>query len=146
MNSPCLFDTNVLLYLANPQAPEHTRAKAAMAEFLANGQCPVIAGQILLEFWTVATRPVQANGLGWSTTQAFQQIETFRKRFTLLEEPTAVVDLWLGIVVSHDLKGKRIHDAHLLATMMANGVALLLTFNPSDFPAVDGISIVAVTT
>jgi predicted nucleic acid-binding protein len=59
----------------------------------------------------------------------------------VLEEPPAVVDLWLDIVVAHDLKGKRIHDAHLLATMKANGVTRLLTCNSADFPAEAGISI-----
>jgi predicted nucleic acid-binding protein len=52
-----------------------------------------------------------------------------------------VVDLWLDLVVAHGLKGKRIHDAHLLATMKANGVARLLTFNAADFPAEPGVSI-----
>ena len=46
------------------------------------------------------------------------------------------------MVVSHDLKGKRIHDAHLLATMKANGVSRLLTCNAADFPAESGISII----
>lgn len=55
--------------------------------------------------------------------------------------PPAVIDLWLDIVEAHDLKGKRIHDAHLLATMQANGISRLLTCNPADFPADLGITI-----
>ncbi|MBI1786444.1 MAG: hypothetical protein HYR60_02695 [Acidobacteria bacterium] len=43
--------------------------------------------------------------------------------------------------MTHDLKGKRIHDAHLLATMKANGVSRLLTYNAADFPAEAGFSI-----
>ena len=126
MNNACPIDTNVLLYLANPQAPEHARAKAAVADLLANDQRPIIAAQIVFEFWSVATRPTEANGLGWSTKQAFEQIEIFRTRFGLLYESPAVVDLWLHVVVSHGRKGKRIQDAHLLATMKANGVDRLL--------------------
>ena len=45
------------------------------------------------------------------------------------------------MVVSHDLKGKRIHDAHLLATMKANGVTRLPTCNADNFPVETGISI-----
>jgi predicted nucleic acid-binding protein len=59
----------------------------------------------------------------------------------VLQEPPAVVDLWLDIVVARRLIGKRIHDAHLLATMKANGVSRLLTCNTADFPAESGISI-----
>jgi len=89
----------------------------------------VVAAQVLFEFWSVATRPVVANGLGWSAARARSEVDAIRSRFRVLEEPPAVVDLWLDIVVAHDLKGKRIHDAHLLATMKANGVTRLLTCN-----------------
>lgn len=77
--------------------------------------------------------------------QAFNEIGTIRRRFASLDEPPAVVDLWLDIVVRHELKGKRIHDAHLLATMKANGVQRLLTFNVSDFPPIKGITILPIT-
>ncbi len=100
-----------------------------------------ICPQVLFEFWSVATRPISANGLGWSVEQAQAEVETIRGRFVLLEEPPAVIDLWLDIVVARKLKGKRIHDAHLLATMKANGVDLLVTFNAADFPVDPGITI-----
>lgn len=90
----------------------------------------------------MATRPVAANGLGWTVAQARAEVEVIRSRLLMLEEPPAVVDLWLDIVARHELKGKRIHDAHLLATMKANGITRLLTFNPADFPAESGISII----
>jgi predicted nucleic acid-binding protein len=141
MSAACLLDTNVLLYLANPAAPEHASAKAAVARLLMGDERPVIAPQVLFEFWSVATRPAAANGLGWSVAQARAEVETIRARFFLVEEPPAVVDLWLDLVVAHGLKGKRIHDAHLLATMKANGVARLLTFNAADFPAQPGVSV-----
>jgi hypothetical protein len=46
-----------------------------------------------------------------------------------------------GLVVAHSLKGKRIHDAHLLATMKANGVSRLLTCNAADVPPDSDITI-----
>ena len=142
MSAGYLLDTNVLLYLANPGAPEHNTAKAAVARLFAGGERPVIAAQVLFEFWSVATRPAAANGLGWSVARAHAEIDAIRNRFSLLEEPSAVVDLWLDIVAAHGLKGKRIHDAHLLATLKANGLTRLLTFNVADFPPEPGISIV----
>ncbi len=141
MTSACLLDTNILLYLANAQAPEHPAAKAAVARLLVGEERPVVAAQVLFEFWSVATRPAAANGLGWPVVRARAEVEAIRSRFRLLEEPPTVVDLWLDIVVVHNLTGKRIHDAHLLATMKANGVLRLLTCNAADFPAVSGISI-----
>ena len=48
-------------------------------------------------------------------------LDHFHSRFSVLEETA------LDLVVTHELKGKRIHDAHLLATMQANGVTHVLT-------------------
>ena len=100
-----------------------------------------VAPQVLFEFWSVATRPVHVNGLGMTAAQTLAEVEAIRARFLLLAEPLIVVDFWLSIVASHDLKGRRIHDAHLLATMKANGVARLLTFNAGDFPQEPGVAI-----
>ena len=141
MTAGCLLDTNVLLYLVNPAAPEHSAAKATVAGLLAEGERLGVAAQVLFEFWSVATRPVGANGLGWSVAQARAEVDTIRSRFLVLEEPPAVVDLWIEIVTKYEIKGKRIHDAHLLATMKANGVTRLLTFNKADFPDKTSITI-----
>jgi predicted nucleic acid-binding protein len=54
-----------------------------------------------------------------------------------------VIDVWLNLVEMHDLKGKRVHDAHLLATMKANGVERLLTLNVADFPSDPDFTILA---
>ena len=142
MTAGCLLDTNILLYLSNPGSPEHAVARAATAKLLAGGARLAIAPQVLFELWSVATRPVAANGLGWSVVQARAEVDAIRSRFLMLEEPPTVVDLWLDIVTRHGLKGKRIHDAHLLATMKANGVTRLLTLNAADFPAEPGITII----
>ncbi|MEK7408834.1 MAG: PIN domain-containing protein [Acidobacteriota bacterium] len=139
--SACLLDTNVLLYLANPAAREHAAAKVALARMLSAADEIVVSLQVLLEFWSVATRPAVSNGLGWSVPHTRAVIEEIRARFPVLDEPPEVLDLWLELVVAHAVKGKRIHDAHLLATMKANGVTRLLTFNDSDFPSVPGLSI-----
>jgi predicted nucleic acid-binding protein len=141
MTAGCVLDTNILLYVSNAAAPEHAAAKAAVGRLFAGGSHLAVAPQVLFELWSVATRSVAANGLGWSVAQARAEVEAIRSRFLVLEEPPAVVDLWLDIVARHDLKGKRIHDAHLLATMKANGVTRLLTFNAADFPVESGISI-----
>jgi len=139
----CLLDTNILLYLANSAAAEHKAANDTLTRMLQAGDQLAIAPQVLFEFWSVATRPLSANGLGWSGPKTRAAIEGFRGRFTVLAEPPKEIDLWRDLVAKYDLKGKRVHDAHLLATMKANGVARLLTFNVGDFPADPAITILA---
>ena len=70
-------------------------------------------------------------------------VREMRLRFSLLPETSLVLDLWLDLVVRHAVKGKRVHDLHLIATLLANGVPGLLTADRKDFPAVDGLSVLA---
>jgi predicted nucleic acid-binding protein len=81
----CLLDTNVLLYLANPAAPQHNAASRAVVRILADGGRLTVAAQVLFEFWSVATRPASANGLGWTVAQTRHAIDGFRTRFFVLE-------------------------------------------------------------
>jgi predicted nucleic acid-binding protein len=130
-----LLDTKILIYLANIAAPQHSAAMEAVTSLRFGGDRLAITAQVLFEFWSVATRPVSVNGLGWTADQTRAAIDGFRGRFELLPEVPAVIDVWIELVTKHDLKGKRVHDAHLLATMKANGVSRLLTLNAADFPA-----------
>ena len=66
-----------------------------MVRILADGGRLTVAAQVLFEFWSVATRPVSANGLGWTVAQTRLAIDGFRTRFFVLEETPEVVDLWL---------------------------------------------------
>ena len=136
-----LLDTNILVFLTSPASLWHTHSQRAVERLIQRGDKPVFSSQVVYEFWSVATRPVAANGLGWPVADARRAIDGFRREFDVLHDPPEVLDLWLDIVVAHDLKGKRIHDAHLLATMKANSVSQMLTCNAADFPADSEISI-----
>ncbi len=93
-----MLDNNILLYPANPEAPEHVAARGAVIRILEDGSRLTIAAQVLFEFWSVATRPVPANGLGWTVAQTRLALDHFRSRFAVLEETAEVVDLWLDLV------------------------------------------------
>jgi predicted nucleic acid-binding protein len=138
-----LLDANVLVFLASPSSPRRGVCQTAVEKIIERGDRPALSPQVLYEFWCVATRPTAANGLGWPVSEAWHAIAGFRREFDILHDPPEVLDIWLDLVLACNLKGKRIHDAHLLATMKANAVSTLLTFNTSDFPATPGITILA---
>ena len=46
--------------------------------------------------------------------------------------------------VTHNLRGKRIHDANIVATMAVHGIHILLTQNGADFAPFNDIAIVAI--
>jgi predicted nucleic acid-binding protein len=141
MKSLCV-DTNVLLSIASEYAYPPCPAAQALSAAIASGCRIAISAQSLYEFWSVATRPPASNGFGWDIEKTRETLDALCWKFALLEEKPEVVGIWLDLVTRFRLKGKRIHDAHLLATIKANGVPTLLTLNPRDFPDGSGIEIV----
>jgi predicted nucleic acid-binding protein len=134
-----LLDTNVLLRLADEQSREHSVAEEAIARLLERGIPAFISAQVLVEFWAVATRPEQVNGLGWSTATTAETIRALRDRFPMLDETPDVWDRWFELVERCQVAGKRTHDARLAALLVERGIRRLLTFNTADFPASWGV-------
>ena len=128
-----LVDTNILLTATDRSRPEHTEARAVFSQALAAGVHLCITAQIIREYLVVATRPVEVNGLGLSSTEAIHNIENFKRRLLLLKETELVTSELLTLVRSYKLSGKSIHDANLIAVMHEQNVHLLITQNPSDF-------------
>ena len=128
-----LIDTNVLLRSATRESPQHGAAVEAVSILRIRGDIPVLAPQVLIEFWVVATRPADANGLEWPVAQAEQEVRKLLAQFPLLPNTPDIFPKWLQSVSSLQVTGKRGHDAHLVAWMSTHGVADLLTFNVGDF-------------
>jgi predicted nucleic acid-binding protein len=99
-----------------------------------------IVPQNLIEFWAVATRPLNKNGLGMTTAEAESEIADIRQFFRLLPYTSEVLETWQGLVVRHGVSGKQTHDAHLAAIMQVHAVTDILTFNVSDFRRFPGIT------
>jgi hypothetical protein len=53
--------------------------------------------------------------------------------FVLVRDERKVFDFWEQLVSNHDVKGKQVHDARIVAAMMRHAVSHLLTFNIADF-------------
>lgn len=59
-----LADTNILLRSLHLQHPHHDVAKNALKLLRLRNETLCVAPQNLVEFWAVATRPLNENGLG----------------------------------------------------------------------------------
>lgn len=137
-----LCDTNLLLRLADPASPQHAVAAQALARLFSQKDEVYLTAQNFIEFWAVATRPVDANGLGWTRERTLQEVTDLRGRFPLLLESPSVFSQWLELVRVLSISGKRVHDARLVAVMKAHQVEHLLTFNAADFNAFPALSVV----
>jgi predicted nucleic acid-binding protein len=59
-----LLDTNVLVRAAAPKSAHHAAAVESIKRLLARGDEVFLVPQVLVEFWSVATRPVEVkNGV-----------------------------------------------------------------------------------
>ena len=130
--SEILLDTNIALRLLDRNAPEHPVCVQAIKNLLCQGSKLCLAPQVLIEFWVVATRPVNVNGFGWTATQVIDAISHLRGLFLLLDDTPAIFEVWLALV-SSGVYGKRAHDAKLAAFMQVHGISEILTLNGADF-------------
>ncbi|MCV3215439.1 type II toxin-antitoxin system VapC family toxin [Plectonema radiosum NIES-515] len=128
-----LLDTNILLRSSDPNSPSYSLAVNTVARLISQGHECVITAQVLIEFWVVATRPVNVNGLGWSVERTENEINQLLSQFLLIEETPLIFPNWLQLVTSYRVMGKRTHDTRLMAVMKTHGITQILTFNPDDF-------------
>ena len=137
-----LVDTNVLLRLAVPADPRHLSARRAVEEAEEEGL--YVAGQNFVEFWNVATRPVENNGLGLTIPAAERVLSQLEQAFSRLPEPAEVYGRWRELVIRFGVSGVKVHDARLVALMVINDVARILTFNAADFRRYEVLGINAI--
>jgi len=128
-----LVDTNVLLRLVQKNSPMHPYARKAIIMLRRQGVSLCIVPQNLIEFWAVATRPISNNGLGLSIDEASQAIDKIKRIFVLYPDTPRILTEWENIVIKHQVKGKQVHDARLVAAMVTHKIRHLLTFNIDDF-------------
>ena len=137
-----LLDTNVLLRMSDSTSPVYLLARRATAGLLRRRDRIFVTSQNIIEFWVVATRPLTVNGLGWSVTQTYAEVEQILNQFPRLEETPQIFPHWANLVTTYQLQGKRVHDARLVAVMLVHGVTHLLTFNPGDFNNIGEIEVI----
>jgi predicted nucleic acid-binding protein len=129
-----LVDTNLPLRIAQTNHPQHSIAQNALATLSRQGAELCILPQTYFEFWSVATRPLTANGgLGLTVAECTQELNKLDAFFTLLPDPPDLLSRWRMVVMTFQCQGKTAHDARLVAAVLAHQVNRLLTFNVSDF-------------
>ena len=137
-----LLDTNIFLRGVDENSHKQAVVRDAIRILLEGGHTCYICSQVLSEFWVVATRPVSENGLGWRNEQIEAEVKRLLQTFPVAIETSEAIRRWLDLMITHQVRGKRAHDIKLLGIMQANGISHLVTLNPRDFPAIEGITIV----
>lgn len=95
--------------------------------------------QNAVEFWSVATRATEFNGLGLNSEVAARALRRFEGVFELLPDIPAIYQEWRQLVLTCRVLGRQVYDARLAAVMLAHGITHLLTFDTADFKRYPGI-------
>lgn len=132
-----VLDTNVLLAATDESRTEHAEAVAAINDWPASGLVLYTSGQILREYLVVATRPTDVNGLGLAMSDALANVRALRSQLRLLSEEAKITERLLGILDTVTCRGKQVHDANLVATMLVHGIDTVVTGNVDDFTRFD---------
>lgn len=85
-----LLDTNVLGRLANPADSLHASAVNGLSAARERGYRPSLVPQVIYEFWVVATRPIDRNGLGMTVREAQADLDKCLAMFELFRDERAI--------------------------------------------------------
>jgi predicted nucleic acid-binding protein len=122
-------DTNVLLRSIEVSDPSHDAAVRAIAALIRAGESLIVTPQIMAEFWNVATRPRDRNGIGLTPDMAKAELSQIEGYFTVVAESIEVYNTWKHLVAERGVNGVEAHDARLAAAMKVSGITKILTLN-----------------
>jgi len=136
-----LVDTNVLVRVAHKNHPHTPVAEGALRQLWNDGHELRVVPQVLYEYWSVATRTAEQNGLGFSTDVVDADIDRFKQLFSVLRDERGILEPWQALAARGAVQGKQTHDARLVAALQRHGLTHLLTFNAGDFQRYAGVAI-----
>lgn len=126
------FDTNVLLYAEDADAPEKRAAAQARIASAVKSSKAVVSTQVLQEFFVIATKK-----LGLAPELAKTRIETYSKLDVVLTQP----DLILTAIDLHRLHGISFWDALVVRAAAVGGCTRLLSEDLQHGRTLDGVTI-----
>ena len=131
------FDTNVLVRARFEAAPGHRLARLRMSEAGERRETLRISRQVLREYLATVTRP-QAWSPPVPMDEALGHAARLEAGFDILEDGPAVTDALVTLCREVPVAGKQVHDANIVATMLAHGERRLLTFDARGFRRYEG--------
>jgi predicted nucleic acid-binding protein len=139
MPGKMFFDTNILVYLIDQEAAFHEQARQAFGRFGRTHEL-WISRQVLREYAVVMSREdllEQPSGV----EEIAADLSRWQRIFRVADETSSVTQQFIELMRHHGLRGKRLHDLNIVATMLAYGIEEILTNNVGDFDTFDEITV-----
>jgi len=137
-----MIDANILVYAFDEDSPFNRRCRALLESAQVGNVELCVAPQTLAEWYAVVTNPkrVSRPRTPAEATKVIDNVLSLPGLF-VVPVPTDVVERWMQLLQERPVRGGKIFDLQLIATMQGNGLCKIYTFNVSDFEKVDGIEV-----
>jgi uncharacterized protein len=135
-------DTNILVYALDVDVPQHAAARALLEAGRDPANTLYVTPQILGEFYAIVTNPRRVSKPRSATEAIAAAISDLLAYVHVLPVPARTVDGWLDLLRRHPVTGGDVFDLQIAATMQANGVQRIYTFNTVDFSRFEELAVV----
>ena len=125
-------DTNVLIYAAVQEAPQHQQARHIIDQLKHSNTEMWLSRQVLREFLAALTRP-QSFCRQYPLEDLLTASQEYERQFVVAEDQDLVTQQLYLLLDKVPCGGKQIHDANIVATMLTFDIPRIITYNFTDF-------------
>lgn len=124
-------DTGVLLRAIHTTIPLHREADALIKRVQKQGYELWISRQVIREYLVQVTRPQAYQDLV-PLDEVLAHLRTMQSLFQVADDTAEVTAQLVALLQAFPTGGKQVHDANIVATMLAYRIDTLLTANVED--------------
>jgi predicted nucleic acid-binding protein len=129
---PGIVDANILVYAFDADASQHLASRNLLDAGRLGATTLYGTSQILCEFYSIVTNSRRV-AKPRSPADAISAIGGLVSFLHVLPIPAHAVEVWLDLLRRHPVTGGEVFDLQIAATMLANGINRIYTYNIGDF-------------
>lgn len=131
---PGVVDANILVYAVDSDAPQHAVSRALLDTARDPTTRLYVTSQVLCEFYSIITNPRRVTAAR-SSAEALDALVALLSLpgIHVLPMPARAVPALMELLRQRPVIGGDVFDLQLVATMYANNVQRIYTFNAQDF-------------
>ena len=132
MVAKVFLDTNIVLRVIFLERDAYPQIHAKFEHLIESQSELWISGQVIRELLVQATHP-KTFETHISIYEAIQKFNQFKRLLRIADDTNSVREMLLELIQMYPTQGKKIHDANIVATMLAYQIDTLFTLNIDDF-------------
>ncbi|HEY0796044.1 MAG TPA: type II toxin-antitoxin system VapC family toxin [Acidisarcina sp.] len=129
---PGLVDANVLVYAMDEDSPQFAASRAILDAARLGSTILYVTPQILCEFYSVVTNGRRVSKPR-SPAEGLAALSNLLAFLYVLPVPASTVDGLIALLHQRPVTGADVFDLQIVATMRANNISRIYTFNSGDF-------------